>query len=212
MKFSNSYVLKLNASWIPIGFSSIKKVFPDMATGACIGLNLAFEEQENGEFNFDAPIESFPIKWDEWIDLPVRPYDDYIQTVNKKIRIPKIVICQHTGIPVVKKKLTKQAIFERDGYQCMYTGEKFNKKDARKHLNIDHVVPRDKGGITQWENLVACRKDINLRKSNKTVAEAGLNLIRKPFKPVPRPVSAEVYSRDPNEIEPQWRWLIAPRQ
>lgn len=69
--------------------------------------------------------------------------------------------------------------FIADGFavhNCAYTDEKL----PASQLNIDHVIPKSRGGRDTWENLVACRKDINFKKGNKTNKEAGLSLKRKP--------------------------------
>ena len=53
-------------------------------------------------------------------------------------------------------------------------------------LNIDHVIPRSRGGRNTWDNLVTCSVDANSRKGGRTPEEAGMKLIRKPRKPAPR--------------------------
>lgn len=201
-------VIKLNSAWMPIGFTSVKKALPDMAAGTSVGLHLAFELGEDGEYNFDAPSETWPVKWSDWIELPVRDYDDFIMTPSRKIRIPRVVLCGHSGMPTVSPKLTKKAIFERDGYQCQYTGDRFEPHEADRYLNIDHVVPRAQGGKSTWDNLVASRKDINTKKDRLTPAQAGLKLRKKPTKPSSRPIASSLYKCDPDKVDRQWRWLL----
>ncbi len=208
MNLDKILVLKLNTSWMPIGFGSVQKTLSDMVAGSAIGLHLAFDMGGGGEYNYDSPTESFPVAWDEWINLPIRDYDQYIQTVNRRIRIPRVVITSHDGMPMIQPKLTSQAVMERDGYTCQYTGKKFNKKNAHKHLNIDHVVPRASGGKTVWENLVTSCRHINTAKDCKPLEKTGLSLSKKPQKPKPRPVVAQLHRLTPAELEPQWKWLI----
>jgi 5-methylcytosine-specific restriction endonuclease McrA len=57
----------------------------------------------------------------------------------------------------------------------------------RKDLNLDHVLPRDRGGPTTWENIVCSCVECNTHKANRTPQEAGLRLIRKPKRPKWRP-------------------------
>lgn len=208
MNFNKVIILKLNTSWQPIGFGSVQKTIPDMVAGSAIGLHLSFDLGENGEYNYDSPTESYPVGWEDWIKLPIRDYDEYIQTVNRRIRIPRIVITSHDGMPMIQPKLTSQAVMERDGYTCQYTGKKFSKKNAHKHLNIDHVVPRAAGGRTVWENLVTACRDVNTAKDCKPLEKTGLTLNRKPQKPRPRPVTAQLHQLAPHELEPQWKWLL----
>ena len=47
-----------------------------------------------------------------------------------------------------KRKITRRAVFARDGWECQYCG-------ARTSLTVDHVIPRSKGGGSDWENIVA---------------------------------------------------------
>ena len=57
----------------------------------------------------------------------------------------------------------------------------------RKDLNLDHVIPRDRGGPTTWENIVCSCIECNTHKANRTPQEAGMHLIRKPKRPKWRP-------------------------
>ena len=47
-----------------------------------------------------------------------------------------------------KRKITRRAVFARDGWQCQYCG-------AKTSLTVDHVIPRSKGGGSGWDNIVA---------------------------------------------------------
>jgi 5-methylcytosine-specific restriction endonuclease McrA len=80
-------------------------------------------------------------------------------------------------------KFTRHNIFERDKNMCQYCGQLFERKD----LNLDHVIPRDRGGPTTWENIVCSCIECNTQKANRTPQEAGIHLIRKPKRPKWRP-------------------------
>lgn len=202
-------ILKCNAHWMPIAFSTPARTFSDMAAGAVTGLSVTYEKGENGEWDFDNPIETIPVSWEDWLDLEIREYDMVLHTVNRVVRIPPVVIAVNfSKIPSIKPRLTRNAILERDGYQCAYTGDKFDPKDAKKHLNIDHVVPRSKGGATSWHNVVAARKDINAKKADKSPEEAGLTLLRKPTEPKPRPQALSELLSSTREVNPGWRWIL----
>ena len=67
----------------------------------------------------------------------------------------------------------------RDAHQCQYCG----KRPPLRELNIDHVVPRSRGGGDTWENLVTACRVCNLRKGWKTPEEANMRLARVPFRP-----------------------------
>ena len=55
-------------------------------------------------------------------------------------------------------------------------------------LSLDHVVPRSRGGMTSWENIVCACVACNVSKGGRTPQEARLNLIRLPVKPKRSPL------------------------
>lgn len=71
--------------------------------------------------------------------------------------------------------LTRRAVFARDGWVCQYCGAAAE--------NLDHVVPRSRGGAHTWENVVAACRRCNSRKENRGPHEVGLKLARVPFAP-----------------------------
>ena len=75
--------------------------------------------------------------------------------------------------------LSRQNIYERDGGQCQYTGKKLNSNEC----NLDHVIPRSKGGSNTWENLVLCDPAVNSKKGNRFNHEVGLKLSKIPKAP-----------------------------
>jgi 5-methylcytosine-specific restriction endonuclease McrA len=71
--------------------------------------------------------------------------------------------------------LTRRAVFVRDAWTCQYCG--------RTAENLDHVVPRSRGGLHVWENVVAACRRCNAKKMDRTLAECGFRLSRQPFAP-----------------------------
>ncbi|MGH2682659.1 MAG: HNH endonuclease [Actinomycetota bacterium] len=71
--------------------------------------------------------------------------------------------------------LTRRAVFARDGWTCQYCGSAAE--------NVDHVIPRSRGGQHVWENVVAACRRCNSRKENRTPHEVGLLLRRAPATP-----------------------------
>ncbi len=65
---------------------------------------------------------------------------------------------------------------------------------APKEGNIDHVVPRSRGGKTSWDNCVLAHREVNSRKANRLPHEAGLRLRKQPV--APRVVPASVLIRN----------------
>ena len=54
-------------------------------------------------------------------------------------------------------------IFLRDNFCCQYCGNRFTPNE----LTFDHVVPRSRGGKTEYNNIVAACVDCNTRKGSK---------------------------------------------
>jgi len=71
--------------------------------------------------------------------------------------------------------LTRRAVFVRDAWSCQYCGGAAE--------NLDHVVPRSRGGLHVWENVVAACRRCNAKKMDRTPTEAGFRLVRQPFAP-----------------------------
>jgi 5-methylcytosine-specific restriction endonuclease McrA len=71
--------------------------------------------------------------------------------------------------------LTRRGVFARDGWVCQYCGAPAE--------NVDHVVPRSRGGAHTWDNVVAACRRCNSKKENRAPHEVGLKLRRPPFAP-----------------------------
>ena len=89
--------------------------------------------------------------------------------------------------PRPRVKLTKKEIFRRDDYTCQYCGQQ------TKDLTVDHVVPRHNGGQHSWENLVSACPQCNHRKGGRTLQEAHMQLLRRPYEP--RATSSYLFGR-----------------
>jgi 5-methylcytosine-specific restriction endonuclease McrA len=71
--------------------------------------------------------------------------------------------------------LNRRAVFARDGHRCQYCGSAAE--------NIDHVIPRSRGGAHAWDNVVAACRPCNTRKRDRLPEESGMRLHRKPIIP-----------------------------
>jgi 5-methylcytosine-specific restriction endonuclease McrA len=71
--------------------------------------------------------------------------------------------------------LSRRAVFARDDHRCQYCGEHAD--------SIDHIYPRSRGGLHEWENVAAACRPCNLKKRDRTPQEAGMRLARQPRAP-----------------------------
>jgi 5-methylcytosine-specific restriction endonuclease McrA len=139
-------VLVLNATFEPINVCSVRRA-------AVLLLKSKAEIIEHGDWALHA----------ENLTLP-RP------VVIRLVRYVRIPHDTH------RRKITRRAVFARDGWECQYCG-------ARSNLTVDHVVPRSKGGVTDWDNIVASCAPCNRRKGDAMLRHSGLTLRRKPRRP-----------------------------
>ncbi|MEM8868354.1 MAG: HNH endonuclease [Verrucomicrobiota bacterium] len=134
---------------------------------------------------------------EKWLQLSMdaepEENEDYVQTVRMRIRVPKVLLLREYGqLPVQEVKFTRENLFERDNYRCQYCGNGFEAQD----LNMDHVIPRDRGGRTSWENIVTSCIKCNSRKANRLPHQASMHLIRKPERPKWRPFISSLIGQD----------------
>jgi len=86
--------------------------------------------------------------------------------------------------------LTRRAVFARDGWICQYCGAPAE--------NLDHVVPRSRGGAHSWDNVVAACRRCNSRKENRLIEDVGLRLARRPAPP------RDGFRLSLGRLEPEW--------
>ena len=148
---------------------------------------------------------------DEWLEHSALTGEDAqlgasIQTVNFSIRVPKVLLLRrYDQLPAQEVKFTRDTVFERDDHRCQYCGDTFDTSD----LNLDHVIPRDQGGKTSWENIVTSCIRCNSRKANRLPHQAQMHLLRKPTRPKWRPFVSSLIGQ---EYDPAWRHFINVKQ
>ncbi|WFB35051.1 HNH endonuclease [Kiritimatiellota bacterium B12222] len=179
-------VLVLNRNWQAVNTTTPAHAFCQMASGNAMGLDMEGTES------------MYPVGWDSWVDLPVRRSDWSVGVVKGALRVPRVILSVHYGkVPMRHPKFSYQAIRDRDNGCCQYTGRKLAKDEG----NIDHVVPRSKGGDTSWSNCVLSCKRVNNRKGDRLPNEAGLRLLKKPESPRVMPMT--LFLRNVHDI-PEW--------
>lgn len=96
-------------------------------------------------------------------------------------------------------KFSRVNIYARDDYRCQYCGE----RGKMSELTYDHVLPRARGGRTDWENIVTACAECNAMKRCRTPEEAGMKLLKQPTQPK---VAPAVMVRISRESAPEaWR-------
>jgi len=100
-----------------------------------------------------------------------------IRTVDRAFDYPAVIrLDDYKNIPHKGVLLNRNNLFKRDNNTCQYCG-------SYRDLTLDHVIPKSKGGKTNWNNLITACHRCNTIKGNKTPEEAGMVLKTFPFKP-----------------------------
>ena len=157
-------VLVLNKSFLPVQITTVRRAFCLLYAGIAKAVNAQYET-----FDFDS-----------WRQLRVEVNDDAIGLVDRLIKVPRVILLiAYDRVPKRRVRFSRHNIFARDKNTCQYCGKRF----ATSDLNLDHVVPRSKGGITSWENVVCSCHHCNRLKGGLTPVQAGIRLISPPRKP-----------------------------
>ena len=184
-------VLVLNRNWQAIHVTTPAEAFCMLASNAATALDV------EGTDSFQ------PVRWEEWLQLPVRSYDKAVNTPRGQVRVPTVIVAvNYAKVPLRRPRFGARGIWDRDGGVCQYTGRKL----ARHEGNIDHVVPRSRGGQSSWDNCVLAHREINSRKANRLPNEAGLRLVRPPA--TPRALPANLLIRNQHGIR-DWEHFLA---
>jgi 5-methylcytosine-specific restriction endonuclease McrA len=169
-------VLVLNRLWQAVNIIGVRRAFAILARG-----HAHVVHPDSDEFRVFSLLD--------WMDFSVNnpplSATEGVHTPSRLIRLPRVILLTYFDrLPCKELKLTRSNVYDRDKNTCQYCGRGF----AREELNLDHVIPRDRGGKTTWENIVCSCIPCNTRKANRLPHEAGLRLIRKPVRPKWRPV------------------------
>lgn len=135
---------------------------------------------ENGQYqtyDFESWLEISQFMAAEW---GAEPSSDWVRGVGFSIRSPRVIRLNfYDKVPRLTLRFSRRNLFARDQNQCQYCGRQLHSKQ----LSFDHVIPRSRGGKTNWENVVCCCLRCNGKKGDRNPREAGMKLIRQPRRP-----------------------------
>lgn len=163
-------VLALNKIFAPLRVIDVRRALSLLVTGAAEVVDA--EDPHLATYDFAS--------WHELSALRHQFEQDrhaFVGLVRGKLAVPHVVRLtrfdrhRRTRVP-----LNRRNIYHRDGSICQYCGKKF----PTSELSLDHIIPRSRGGMDTWDNLVCACTSCNARKADKTPAEARMKLIRPP--------------------------------
>ncbi len=153
------------------------------------------------------PLSYYPLSlwpWQEaikaaWLDrvIIVAEYDEVVRSPSMAIRIPSVVVLKDFVRPQKRVAFTRFNLFLRDEFACQYCGQ-------RGDLTFDHVIPRARGGVTSWENVVAACGRCNLRKGARSLRQAGMSLCKPPCQPASEELRNTGRKFPPNFLHDSW--------
>ena len=168
-------MLVLNRAYLPIHITSVRR--------ACSLLYQGIARAVDGQYQtFD---------FESWAALSATVHDETIGLVDRALRVPRVILLVgYDRIPKRHVRFSRFNVYARDRNTCQYCGTMF----ARSDLNLDHVIPRSQGGTSTWENVVCSCLRCNRQKGGCSPEQAGMQLLRKPFRPNWTPFVLETWS------------------
>lgn len=171
----NTKVLVLNRSYFPVHVTSVRRAFSLLYQGIAKAVDHQYRT-----FDFDS-----------WSALSASLHEETIHVTDRMIRVPRVILLvAYDRVPKRQVRFSRFNVFARDKNTCQYCGERF----PRQELNIDHVIPRSRGGLSTWENVVCSCFTCNRVKGGMLPEEARMHLVRKPFRPEWTPFMLETFS------------------
>ncbi|MDD3471703.1 MAG: HNH endonuclease [Syntrophaceae bacterium] len=111
----------------------------------------------------------------------VKESDRVVRTVSKTFRVPAVIRLLKFIRQIYRREVpfSRKNILIRDSFSCQYCGQDHSSAE----LTLDHIIPKVQGGKNDWTNVVACCRSCNVHKGGRTPRQAGMSLVKKPFKP-----------------------------
>jgi 5-methylcytosine-specific restriction endonuclease McrA len=174
-----SSVLALNRHYAAVHVVSVRRAFCLVFKGAAEIVSV--EDEVYQSHDFESWLENSLAR----AELGLVDPGNSVRTIRFEIEIPRIIrLLGYDRQPKNTIKFNRRNIFLRDEMRCQYCGHRF----GVHKLSLDHVLPRSRGGPTNWENIVASCLDCNVRKGGRTPQEAGMKLMTLPRKPNRNPL------------------------
>lgn len=127
--------------------------------------------------------ELTPYDFSTWVSASsnwVETRASFVRSTNSRFAVPEVIrLVRYDRVPHREVAFTRHNVFARDRHRCAYCG----KKKGTDELDLDHVLPRSRGGPHEWTNVVTSCRPCNLAKADKLPEEAGMPLRIRPEKP-----------------------------
>ena len=127
----------------------------------------------------------------------VSEYDQVVRSPSVELQLPSVVALKSFVETERNPAFTRFNVFLRDRFQCQYCG-------SQEDLTFDYLIPRSKGGLTTWDNVIAACSPCNLRKANKSWQEMNMRPMQMPFIPRVQDLHNNGRLFPPNYLHESW--------
>lgn len=134
--------------------------------------------------------------WLERVNI-VSEYDRIVRSPSNEIRLPSVVSLKTYVKPALYPAFTRFNVFLRDRFSCQYCGSK-------EELTFDHLIPRSRGGLTRWDNVVTACSPCNLKKGGHMPEAAGMIPGLYPYRPTVFELHRNGRFFPPNYLHESW--------
>jgi len=153
------------------------------------------------------PLSYYPLSLWSWQDTVkavfldrvniVSEYDTYVHSANFEMRLPSVVSLKTYVKPALYPAFTRFNVFLRDRFSCQYCGD-------RNDLTFDHLIPRSRGGLTSWDNVVTACAPCNLAKGGAMPEACGMIPMQAPYRPTVFELHRNGRLFPPNYLHESW--------
>ncbi|MFT5525996.1 MAG: 5-methylcytosine-specific restriction endonuclease McrA [Pirellulaceae bacterium] len=180
VKILDSSVLVLNRHYLPVQVVPVRRAFVMLYSETAEVIDI--EEGVFANYDFETWCELSHFRFEEQL---VGEEIDWIRTVNFSIQIPRVIrLLAFDRTPKHTLRFNRSNILARDDHRCQYCG----RTPPSSQLSLDHVIPRSRGGETNWENIVCSCVPCNTKKGGRTPKEAQMPLLNQPKRPHHNPL------------------------
>ncbi len=156
------------------------------------------------------PLSYFPLSIWPWQDAVkaifrgsvnvISEYERTVRSPNWEMQLPSVVALKDYIDMERRPAFTRFNVFLRDEWKCQYCATDFKTHE----LTFDHVIPRSRGGGTNWENIVAACRGCNTVKGSKMPHEVNMHPMREPQQPSVYELQRHGRRFPPNFLHESW--------
>ena len=170
--------------------------------------NISLEKYPALVLNADyRPLSYYPLSLWSWQDSIksvflnrvsiVSYYDRVVRSPSFSMKLPSVIALKDYVKPLRNPNFTRFNVFLRDKFACQYC-------EDRKDLTFDHLLPKSRGGLTDWNNVVTACSSCNVKKGGKLYKDCDLKLASKPYAPTVEDLHRNGRNFPPNFLHESW--------